>query len=313
MTTKTGTTKKTLKKKQWRLRKVIGISYDQEMFNLYGEMVIERHKIWLARQQGLPQPWTEDPVLKNRKFTNMFRVLDPGSQFVFDLQADDPMDVLARLVFYRLTNKPSTWHAIQTEMGCFPLAADFIVPTELLDILKSYRAAGNRIFSGAYIIVPEPGTANDKVEGAIRVVQHFLSHHVKPFLLADTQAHRFITLKSTPGLGPFLSMQILTDWTYLQSDEPYLPFVVAGPGARRGAALLAGTGHPEEVIADMTMRWRGHPLVNLEGRSLTPMDVQNTFCEFSKYAREIVTPRKITPYKPANPGIQPKPRVPAWW
>ena len=59
--------------------------YDDKMVELYQHMVRERHQIWLARQHGASYPWTEDPVLANRKFTNMFRVLDPGSQFVFDL------------------------------------------------------------------------------------------------------------------------------------------------------------------------------------------------------------------------------------
>jgi hypothetical protein len=58
---------------------------NEEMMSLYRVMVVERHKIYLARQNNEPQPWTTDPVLRNRKFTNMFRVLDPGSQFVFDL------------------------------------------------------------------------------------------------------------------------------------------------------------------------------------------------------------------------------------
>ena len=69
--------------------------YDDKMVELYQHMVRERHQIWLARQNGATYPWTSDPVLANRKFTNMFRVLDPGSQFVFDLEEDNPLDVLA--------------------------------------------------------------------------------------------------------------------------------------------------------------------------------------------------------------------------
>lgn len=288
--------------------------YDDKMTELYQHMVRERHQIWLARQNGVAYPWTSDPVLANRKFTNMFRVLDPGSQFVFDLHEDNPLDTLARLVFYRLTNLPASWYEMRAVLGRYPVSKDFVAHPEVIaGILQTRRGEGHRVFSGAYIIVPEPGTANDKVEGAVRVTQNFLGNYALAFVTAATQAERFVALRSTPGLGKFLSMQILTDWTYLQEEQPDLSFVIAGPGAIRGASLLNSAMKPEEVIREFASAWADHPTVRLAERGLTAMDVQNTFCEFSKYAREVVTPRKKTPYKPAHPGAQPKPRLPRWW
>jgi hypothetical protein len=282
--------------------------------DLYRGMVVERHNIWCARQMGEPQPWTHDVVLANRKFTNMFRVLDPGSQFVFDLDNEDPVTVIARLVFYRITNLPSTWYAMRAAHGRYPTANDFTHSSAFLfQILDAHRLSGNRIFSGAYIIVPEPGTANDKVSGALRLTALFVRERAEAFLDATTQDERFDVLRSTPGLGPFLSMQILTDWGYLQTAEPDLSFIVAGPGARRGAALLYPAKKPEDVIYDLAFDWMDHPSVRLVGRSLTLMDVQNTLCEFSKYARELVAPRKKTTYQPSHPGAQPVPVIPRWW
>lgn len=285
-----------------------------EMLSLYQQMVEARHQIWLARQNDEPQPWTTDPVLANRKFTNMFRVLDPGSQFVFDLDADNVVDVIARLVFYRVTNLPATWYALRAAYGRYPTAEDFIHQSAVLyQTLDAYRKTGKRIFSGAYIIVPEPGTANDKVGGALRLTRHFVTEKAEAFICAQSQDERFSILRSTPGLGKFLSMQILTDWSYLEKEEPDLSFVIAGPGAVRGAALINPTKKPEDVIYDLTFDWMSDAIVTLSGRSLTPMDVQNTLCEFSKYAKEIVTPRKKTTYRPSHPGAQPIPVLPHWW
>jgi hypothetical protein len=287
---------------------------DPKMMDLYRGMVEERHKIWSARQNDEPQPWTADPVLANRKFTNMFRVLDPGSQFVFDLADPDPVTTIARLVFYRMTNLPATWYMLRAAHGRYPTADDFIRQNAVLfQTLAAHRDAGNRIFSGAYIIVPEPGTAGDKAGGALRVARTFVTEKAEAFIGAESQDERFAVLRSTPGLGKFLSMQILTDWTYLQPEEPDLSFIVAGPGAIRGAALLHSNMKSEDVIYDLAFDWMDHPLVRLGDRALTPMDVQNTLCEFSKYAREIVTPRKKTAYRPSHPGAQPAPVLPAWW
>lgn len=287
---------------------------DEKMQDLYRHMVKERHTIWLARQEGQPQPWTTDPVLTNMKMTNMFRVLDPGSQFVFDLKDEDPVTTIARLVFYRITNLPKTWHALRDAHGHYPTADDFIHQNAaLFQTLDAHRSAGNRIFSGAYIIVPEPGTAGDKVGGALRVARRFVTEGAEAFIGAYSQDERFAVLRSTPGLGKFLSMQILTDWGYLQSEEPDLSFIVAGPGAIRGAALLDSTKKPEDVIYDTTFDWMIDESPALAGRTLTLMDVQNTFCEFSKYARETASPRKKSTYRPAHPGPQPEPILPAWW
>ena len=288
--------------------------YDDEMVRLYQHMVMERHKIWMARQRdNEPQPWTADPVLANRKFTNMFRVLDPGSQFVFALGDNNPVDAIARLVFYRLTNLPATWYAMRAVLGRYPLVDDFVSPDALLNALHTHRANGNRIFSGAYVIIPEPGTANDKIDGAVRVTQRFIEQGMHTFLATDVMEEQFAALQSVAGLGKFLSMQIITDWTYLQPEEPDLSFVVAGPGARRGAALLNPNIKPEQVIAEMHADWVGHPFIALAGRSLSPMDVQNTFCEFGKYVKERANPRKKSAYRPAHPGIQSRVILPAWW
>ncbi len=288
------------------------MSYDDQTMDLYRDFVIERHKIWQRRQDNEPGPWTRNTVLANRKFTNMFRLLDPGTQFVMtDLLTDDPADFITRCVLYRITNRPQTWQAMRSSLDRYPVVADLHL---LTDLLTAYRDDGNKVFSGAYIIIPEPGTANDKVGGAVRVVRTFTDEGpLENFLDCETQWQRFGVLTSVPGIGKFLAMQILTDWTYAQPEQPEPSFIKAGPGAIRGAKFLNDTLKPEHVIRDLAYDWIISDDVLLEGRSLTAMDVQNTLCELGKYVKELRSPKKTTPYKPANPGPQPYPVLPAWW
>lgn len=291
------------------------MAYDKQAVERYRSFVKERHLIWCRRQVGEPGPWTTDPVMAHRKFTNMFRILDPGSQFVMTgLLCDDPRDFIARCVLYRLTNLPKTWYAMRRTFGRYPLAKD--LNSDLADMLAAYRDAGNQVFSGAYVIIPEPGTANDKVQGAVRVSRLFVDTALPDFLKAETQQERFNILRSVPGIGNFLAMQILTDWGYGQKEEPDPTFIVAGPGAKRGAAILNRRATPEKVIHDMTAEWKRSSTVRLRGRPLTVMDVQNTMCELSKWHPIVAGEkplRKNSLYKPAHPGPQPEPVLPAWW
>jgi alpha-glutamyl/putrescinyl thymine pyrophosphorylase clade 1 len=76
------------------------------------EFVEERHRIWERRQAGSPQPWTDNPILASHKFTNVYRWLDPGSQFVIEELQDlelSPSDNLMRFFLYRHTGRVETW------------------------------------------------------------------------------------------------------------------------------------------------------------------------------------------------------------
>lgn len=289
------------------------LTFDKEMLEHYARFVLNRHLVWTKRQAGESAPWTRDPIIATRKFTNVFRVLDYGSQFlVRELTCHDPVDYLARCIFYRVTNSPKTWTEMKNVLGDYPTKQDFYKkPDELFRVLDDYRSRGNTVFSGAYVIIPSPGTNGDKIRDAINLTRHFLSDGIIDFMTARTQAERFAALRATPGLGPFLSMQILTDWGYAQPINRENEFIVAGPGARKGASYLS-TDNPEDVIRALSAGWDEDEFVRLNGHPLGLMNVQNTLCEFSKLVRYMSKPLSAVPYRPAHPGPQPEPALPDW-
>ena len=140
---------------------------------------------------------------------------------------------------------------------------------------------------------------------------------------AATPAAAYEALRGPYGMGDFMSMQILTDWGYYWPGHDENEFVVAGPGSRRGVAeLFRGSAGPkaEDVIRWVRGQWLEDvtcPLVPLPGGLHRPpslMDIQNTFCEFSKYMRYIKQERVTgAPYRPAHPGPQPSPILPHHW
>jgi hypothetical protein len=304
------------------------------------EFVQERHRIWEARQEGWPQPWTDHPILATRKFTNVFRVLDYGSQFLLEELYDpelSPRDLLMRFFLYRHTGRVETWQYLQAMMGDYPTVDTL---PEALYWLKQYRGDNGEtrvrkgrwsgkpttvvkpkrpVFTGAYLVYPQsdtPGT--DKLDSVFQLTHRLFERgsqaDVMPdFLAAETQAERFAVLRRNNGVADFMSMQVLTDWGYtteFREDE----FVVCGPGAVKGARALDPDARPAEVH-----RWAVHavrnldPLPRLNGRPPSWMDVQNCLCEFSKFVRYQAAPATEKVYVPAHPGPQPDPVLPALW
>lgn len=290
----------------------------------YLAFVVNRHRVWEKRQQNLPQPWTEDPILASRKFTSVFRVLDPGSQYVltdlYQRDGEDPEDLLLRLFLYRHTGRTEVWDWLAYAGVGLPNRGNL---EQVLEAWQDYRArTGKPLFTGAYLVYPqshEKGT--DKIYSIV-----YLAHRLfavgdvaSTFLAAESQAGRFSALRSNKGVADFMSMQVLTDWGYFAPEDREDDFVVLGPGARRGALALDPHSKPEATLEWAYTAIRSlpePPTISLpDGRVRLPsrMDVQNTLCEFSKYVRFQSKPTPGKVYTPAHPGPQPAPALPERW
>ncbi|MXW20558.1 MAG: hypothetical protein F4Z95_07115, partial [Gammaproteobacteria bacterium] len=75
----------------------------------------ERQAVFFRRALGNPPPWTADTVLRNYKFTNVYRAADRVSQYLIrnviyrgDLPSSPP-DVFFRILIFKLFNKIETW------------------------------------------------------------------------------------------------------------------------------------------------------------------------------------------------------------
>lgn len=300
------------------------------IFGMYRSFVFFRHRIWTLRQEGEPQPWAPPAyfLLNSKKFTNVFRVLDPGSQYVVEMLQEpglEPRDALARAILYRFTNRPQTWDHLKNVYGRWPVADD--MNADLVQAL--HETPDGQIFSGAYIIMPTPGKVGDKAAGAVALAGHLTARGgpesvVEQVVGAATPRAAYEALRGHAGMGDFMSMQILTDWGYYWPGYDENDFVIAGPGSRRGVVELFPNGtnlSVEEVLRWVRDDWWQDiscPTIPMPGnvhRAPSLMDIQNTFCEFFKYMRYVKkeSHEPQTLYRPTHPGEQPSPLLPHHW
>lgn len=287
-------------------------SFNQDRLNLFWRFICERQTIWMKRTlQKLSPPWTYDSVLHIERFTNIYRELDPGTQYVKNaiLEMDATKeDKIFNVMLYRLIGRSTTHQSIG-----FQLLATF-TPAVLVEKLHYIRdVEGKSPFTAAYLVsgYASMGT-HDKAENIARLFGRL--HQSFPRFYAQLMACKsseevYTVLRSADGFGNFLAYQVLVDLLYplaCYGGSPLLPFshddwASAGPGAQRGIQLLLIDENQEVCDLDV-MRWLRHqqhaefarlgldfPYLIKEGGD-TKMDIslaniQNCLCEFHKYVK----------------------------
>lgn len=293
------------------------------MLELYTHLVRERHSAWLRRQAGETGPWSDDPIIATTKFTNVFRVIDHGSQYLLTEMLQEPglawEDVAFRAWAYRFTNRPEPWDTYRQLVGSMP-TLEQVREGVFEDALRMVDRAGVPLYSNAYMI--HLGTENagmSKLDFIVRTANREWQDDAWLSLLEasrgdDRLQHR--VLCQLPRVANFMALQILTDIGYVDPEHDEDAFVVEGPGSLKGARLLDPILHYSKVfeIAQLHLELAA-PEVYLElpdGRKHYPslMDVQNTFCEFDKYVRRRARERnsRFTPRHDPLPPV-----LPAHW
>lgn len=302
--------------------------------------VVERHRIWEQRQAGAPQPWTDDPVLAVKKFTNVFRVLDPGTQFLltdlFDPELS-PRDTLMRAFLYRHTGRVEAWEWLAISSG-YPTMGNL---EDVRSALKEYRGAtttktvktrwsktetqqmnsARTVFTNAYLVFPqsqEKGT--DKLDSIIDLTTRLFTPGSPEDIFIDwekakTQEARFKVLRRNKGVGDFMSMQILTDWGYQSGVDREDEFLMPGPGSIKGAKALDPEAKTMDVVRRVVQEVRAlADCPRLGYRTPSLMDIgSNLLCEWSKYVRFRGQPLPAKSYAPAHPGPQAPPVLPDYY
>ncbi|WP_161607143.1 nucleotide kinase domain-containing protein [Myxococcus xanthus] len=302
------------------------------IFDTYWRFAAERQEVFFRRLSGAPTPWTDDPVLRSFRFTNVYRASDRVSQYLIRRVVyegpQEEEEVFFRVLLFKLFNRIETWELLEARLGELTWKSfDF---SRADAVLSAAIQSGVRLYSAAYIM-PSPllGLVR-KHSNHLELLRRMMADHApRKVVSARSLREVFQALRAYPSLGDFLAYQFAIDLNYselMRFEES--EFVVAGPGARSGIGkCFSDTGgmREDEVIyavtrmAEQEFSRLGLGFRTLWGRALQPIDCQNLFCEVDKYSRVVhpeATPEggrtRIKQRYESRPGAIPHWYPPKW-
>lgn len=272
--------------------------------------MVKREKIRRAREAGSPWPWTDDPILREYKFTNVHRKHDRVSrQYEGWYKSHDGASfrsIVYNAAFARYFGRPEFVFAVGWQ--------NRHDPADMIKLAREWINRGEKVFTGAYMVTnlgrsgpKEEFVANEVLSGvwdmAPKIVRAIRSND------SWQEAHGILSQCLGFGGTGFMGKEVLIDTMYtpLWGDYPHdwNTWCPVGPGALRGLNRVAGrpvkkaltqaAALPElvSVYDELAMRWPAG------WEALSLHDVQFQLCEFDKYERaRLGEGRPRSKYKP---------------
>lgn len=290
----------------------------------YFQFMLKRHRIYLARLADVPWPWTDDPVLRNYKFTNVFRELDKVTVWIRE-NIREPYANHPELFFNLMMARLFNWPPTLANVG-------FVEEWNRDKIFKPVhrmKEAGIKFTTGAYMLT---GTLGGKgTPKDIQIVDYCLDPLWKKRKLfepkrGDTLRQAYDRIANqVPGFGNFIAYEVVTDLRhtrYLRDAEDIMTWANPGPGAHRGIRRILGipvdtngtlprsperrgrmSRWPDEEEAIAIMRYlldESELYLPEDFPSLEMRDIEHTLCEFDKYRRVMAGGRTRARFTPPD-------------
>jgi hypothetical protein len=255
--------------------------------------IVARHSVYLAREAGKQEPWSNDPILQHNKFCNVFRECDRVTRWIAanwrEPHKDDKHLWFSILVARRCINLPSTLK----KLG-YPVPWD---PNHYLHLMERLERKGKPIFNQpAYkLIVSGQSGALGKLQ--VELILNPLWQARDKFRphSHDTLQSFYDRLAAVPFMGTFYDAQVVADIKYvgrLRWASDWWDFAASGPGSRRGLnrVLERLTNAPwkeKQWVKQLhVLRKEIAPALAKAGLPrMHAQDTQNCLCEFDKYER----------------------------
>jgi hypothetical protein len=258
----------------------------EERLERFFYWIKERTEIQIKKDNKEPWPWTEDPILREYKFTNAYRENDRTTVW-FRENIRDPLknkpEVYMATIIFRWFNLIETGKTLIENN----LHLDWDPEEARIKILPQKKWV-----TGAYMI--KSPTGKNKVRGICETITNVWNQR-QSFLKRSpwNKLQEMNTyLEGYPFFGPFLAYEIVTDlrFTYIGKDAIDInTWANAGPGAMRGLNRIHGrpldyTSKKNDWCGEMKVLLDISPHYELGGL-LELREIEHSLCEFDKYER----------------------------
>ena len=254
-------------------------NYPKTDFNNY---MIERHSIYERRAEGQPYPWTDDPILKEYSFCNVYRELDIVTIWIRE-NWREPYADHPNLPFAMAMARQINWPDTLQEIG-FP---EHWNPERIKAIMQGRLNRKEKVYTGAYMLTGTLG--GTKVEQTIDKILTPL-YEMPPRIINNSLEETWKRYLPYPGFSGFMAYEVVTDLRHtkhLENAEDIMTWANPGPGAKRGLNRIHGrplnhTQPRRHFINEMKELLY---LCNMAPLPLEMRDIEHCLCEFDKYER----------------------------
>jgi hypothetical protein len=269
-------------------------------------MMAERDAIRQRKESGVPWPWTDDPILRAYKFTNVRRSDDKTTRaLVEEFYGKHPIhaesggpDWLRQARAALLNCAIARYFGTIEFMRVVGWQARFD-PARLKRLARQRLDAGERVYTGAYMISPcgHDGPKEQVIVGFLADLWRQSEEVCQAALNASWQ--QFVErLSQVEGFGgtSFMAKEVSLDTRLVpgfwprQPDDRYT-WTPVGPGSKRGAGRMLGDDAGRAVSNAMMLEVcrelfaRRNDYLPGDFVALELHDVQFQLCEWSKYEK----------------------------
>jgi len=254
-------------------------NYPKTDFNNY---MIERHSIYERRDEGQAYPWTDDPILKEYSFCNVYRELDRVTIWIRE-NWREPYADHPNLPFAMAMARQINWPDTLEEIG-FP---EHWNPERIKAIMQGRLNRKEKVYTGAYMLTGTLG--GTKVEQTIDKILTPL-YEMPPRIINNSLEETWKRYLPYPGFSGFMAYEVVTDLRHtkhLENAEDIMTWANPGPGAKRGLNRIHGRELEKSIPKAQLINEMKEllDLCNMAPLPLEMRDIEHCLCEFDKYER----------------------------
>ncbi len=250
---------------------------------------------------GVVPYFSDDPIIREWRFCNVRREDDRVTiwirQNIREPYAEHPL-LWLMLCLARQINWPPTLRFLIDTLNAWPADKNFS-PEQLAKTMNVYKDAGNKLYTGAYMISAPSTKGADKQEYIAQVVigklwearEKFAKYFARTGQFAPTVRETHELISAYNGWGDFMTYQAVGDLLFtklLENANDKDRWCAAGPGTIRGLNRIYGRPVDHKLSqADARAEIRATWVVIREatGVDMAFNDVPNCYCETDKYLR----------------------------